>query len=169
MIFEDEAVFQQAGTMTRTWAPVGVGWVVLSEPCKKSVKAMGAVTVSDQPKWYFRFVPVFNSHTFLAFLKQLVRRVGKKIFLILDNARYHHARLLQAWLHDHRRQIELCFLPPYSPELNGAEPIWKLTRRRATHNRHFPTRQALKTALFRRFNRFQGNPASLASIIREWM
>jgi transposase len=31
------------------------------------------------------------------------------------------------------------FMPPYSPELNSIERVWKLTRRKATHNRYFPT------------------------------
>jgi len=52
--------------------------------------------------------------------------------------RYNHARMLQPWLNQHRKVLTLMFLPPYSPELNPIERVWKLTRRLATHNRHFP-------------------------------
>lgn len=45
LLYEDEAVFQQAGTLARTWAPVGQGTEMKSEPCRDSVKAFGAINV----------------------------------------------------------------------------------------------------------------------------
>jgi transposase len=56
---------------------------------------------------------------------------------------------------------ELHFLATYSPKLHAAEYVWEETRRKTAHNRFFPTVDRLKEKLFRRFNRFQGNPASL--------
>jgi len=53
---------------------------------------------------------------------------------ILDNSRYHHAILLKPWLEKHQEEIQLDFLPPYSPKLNPIERVWKLTRRLCTHN-----------------------------------
>ena len=75
---------------------------------------------------------------FEAFLKQLLRHRsrGKKM-IVLDNARYHHAKLLAPWLHRHRKDLALLFLPPYSPQLAPIERVWKLARRLATHNRYF--------------------------------
>lgn len=61
----------------------------------------------------------------------------------------------------HWSRIELHFLPTYSLELNAAEYVWKETGRITTHRRFFPTVDHLKEKPFRRFNRFQGNPASL--------
>jgi len=72
--------------------------------------------------------------------------------LVLDNAKYHHARLLQPWLHTHRKVLTLMFLPPYSPELNPIERVWKLTRWLATRNRHFPTLGHVVEAVQERFN-----------------
>lgn len=45
----------------------------------------------------------------------------KKAFLILENLRVHHSKVIKAWLEDHKEQIELFFLPAYSPELNPDE------------------------------------------------
>lgn len=168
-MFEDEAVFQQGGTKVRTWAMVGIGYEVKTEPCKRSVKVFGAVTVEDMPKWHFRFVPGFNAETFLTFLQQLIRHAGSKVFLILDNARYHYANAIHPWLKDHRHRIRLFFLPPYAPQLNPVEPIWKKSKAQATHNRHFQTLDSLHHALFRRFNRFQGNPSSLSTTLAPWL
>ena len=67
----------------------------------------------------------------------------KKILLVLDNARYHHAKILQSWLNEVSDLLELFFLPPYSPDLNPIEMLWKKTRRIVTHNRFFNSLQAL--------------------------
>jgi len=62
-----------------------------------------------------------NAKMFLKFIKQLIKDADKKIFLILDNMRVHHAQVVKKWLKDYTEQIELFFLPAYSPELNPDE------------------------------------------------
>jgi hypothetical protein len=43
--------------------------------------------------------------------------------------------------------------------------MWRITRRKSTHNKYFSSKKALKNTIFRHFNRFQGNPASLRGVI----
>ncbi len=83
----------------------------------------------------------FNAETFQLFLAQLIRhkRKGKTIVVIVDNASWHKSRELQPWLEAHKGIIRLDYLPPYSPDLNAIERVWKLTRRLRTHNRYFKT------------------------------
>ncbi len=165
-MYQDEVSFKQAGSIFRHWALKGIGCVVKSPPTRKSLKVMGAVTVGNDPKFHFRFVPWFNTTTFLTFLDQLLSRYkDKKIHLILDNAKYHKGPDVRKWLEGKEDRIELHYLPPYSPEFNATEYVWKETRRRTTHNRFFNTLSEFKGRLFRRFNRFQGNPASLRSVL----
>ncbi len=52
----------------------------------------------------------------LTFLKRLIKETGKKVFLILANLRVHHAKLVRAWLDGHREEIEVFYLPEYTPE-----------------------------------------------------
>ncbi len=59
--------------------------------------------------------------------------------VIADNAKYHHAKLHEPWRQRPDQAFRLDFLPPYSPELNPAERVWKLTRRKRLHNRYFPS------------------------------
>ena len=54
-------------------------------------------------------------------MKRLVKNSDKKVFLILDNLKVHHSYLVQDWLEEHKNQIEVFFLPSYSPELNPDE------------------------------------------------
>jgi len=60
---------------------------------------------------------------------------GKKVYMVLDNVRYHHAKRLKPILERYKHRIEFIFLPPYSPDLNPVERIWWLMRKEITHNR----------------------------------
>jgi transposase len=62
---------------------------------------------------------------FLKFLILLVNTyVGRRIRLVCDNGRFHTTKVVQAWLAEHRQQIEVFWLPPYCPSLNLIERLW---------------------------------------------
>lgn len=126
--------------------------VVLHAPTRKSVACFGAVSLRGGTL-VTGFEPKFNAESFQRFLESLLehRSPGQRLVLVLDNAKYHHARALQPWLRQQRQRLALLFLPPYSPELNPIERVWKLTRRLATHNRHFPTLNDIMNAVCERF------------------
>lgn len=126
--------------------------VVLHAPTRKSVSIFGAVRPSDGRLVTSRSNP-FNAVTFQAFLRKLLRhrKAGRILVVVVDNARYHHARLLHPWLNKHRKNIRLDFLPAYSPELNHQERVWKLTRRLVTHNTYFPDLEILIEAVQNQF------------------
>lgn len=133
--------------------PEDVDPVVLHAPTRKSVALFGAVRVQDGC-----FVPrqadTFDASAFGAFLEQLLRhrRRGRKMLVVVDNARWHHARQLQPWLSEHRQVLQLDFLPPYSPELNPVERVWKLTRYHCTHNRYFAALDELINTVWSHLN-----------------
>jgi len=61
------------------------------------------------------------------------------IHVFLDNARYHHAKLVQAWLEQPGRRITLHFVPAYCPHLNPIERLWRLMHENVTHNKCYAT------------------------------
>jgi transposase len=61
------------------------------------------------------------------------------IHVFLDNARYHHAQLVQEWLARPGRRIRLHFIPSYCPHLNPIERLWGVMHRNVTHNKCYPT------------------------------
>lgn len=169
---EDEASFKVAGTSHQTWGPTGEDIPLKSKPGRASCRVFGMTTLdADKPRFHFRFEPgQFNGATFVRFLEQTTayyHRRGQRLHLILDGAPWHTAA--KKWARDHRDRIRLHFLPPYSPELNPQEPIWQLTKKRATHNRYFPDRKVLHDTLKRGFVRFQANPAALRGLIHPWV
>lgn len=114
--------------------------VVLQHPTRKSVGYFGAIRLSDGKFAYRREQKVFNAETFWVFMKklrQISSHTGRRVLVLTDNARYHHAKLHLAWRNKCDSKFSLMFLPPYSPELNPIERVWKLARRLAIHNRYF--------------------------------
>jgi transposase len=72
---------------------------------------------------------------FLAFLIVLVTAyAGRKIRLVCDNGRFHGTKAVQQWLAEHRDQIEIYWLPPYSPSLNLIERLWGHLKRTVLAN-----------------------------------
>src|SRR6266516_4035761 len=139
--YEDECHFHQHGTCCRMWIPPEEkDPIVKHAPTRKSMALFGAVS-ANTGEIVTMDASIFNAETFLLFLNKLMKskKRGKKIILILDNARYHHATLIQPWLNKNKNKIQLFFLPPYSPDLNNIERVWKMTRRVCTHNRYFAT------------------------------
>jgi len=65
----------------------------------------------------------FDAGVFIEFLRRLVRANDRKIYLILDNLRVHHSKRATRWVEKHQGQIQLFFLPAYSPELNPDERL----------------------------------------------
>ena len=122
--------------------------VVLHAPTRQSVACFGAVSLASG-KFVRTCSPKFNAATFETFLKALLRRRPRrrKMVVVPDNARYHHAKLLKPLLSERQEQIELLFLPPYSPQLAPIERVWKLARRLATHNQYFDSLDELMTAV----------------------
>lgn len=112
--------------------------IVRQEPTRNKISVFGSVNIGDE-RFVYDINTIFNAETFLEHLKNLIqfRTKRKKILLIIDNAKYHHATLLKPWLEQNKRKIEVFLLPPYSPELNTVELVWKITRYSKTHNRFF--------------------------------
>ena len=160
VLFEDEASFQLDPTLHRTWAPRGEQPRVPTRGERRTAHVYGAIDL-ENAYFSYSFAEVFNGSTFLGFLQALVRRYdGRKIFLIIDNGPCHNLNKQgKVWLHEHRDSIELHRLPPYSPELNAVEGIWKTTRRTATHNRFFNTTEERDRSLIRTFRAFQRKPS----------
>jgi transposase len=159
-MFEDEASFWLDGTLHRTWARVGCQPRVDTYGLRKTAHLFGAIRLDDAD-FSYRFAEVFNGMTFWRFLKHLVRKYdGQKIFLIVDNGPCHNlCDEGKQWLRSNRHRIELHRLPPYSPEFNPMEPVWKVTRKMTTHNRFYATTTERDAALRRTFSTFQRRPA----------
>ncbi|HFC9194371.1 transposase, partial [Enterococcus faecium] len=70
-----------------------------------------------------------------------------KIVMVLDNALIHHAKLIQSFLEENARRLALIFLPPYSPQLNLMEGVWKWLKESVINNVFFDHVQKIKQSV----------------------
>lgn len=89
-----------------------------------------------------------------------------KVFVILDNASYHHARLVRQWLLHHPR-FKLLFLPAYSPNLNLIERLWRFFHQQITYNRYFETFDEFKTITLDFFNNLNRYEKELSTLLTD--
>ena len=141
--------------------------ILLHHPTRQSVGYFGAVRLRDGQFVHQREQVRFNADTFLSFLKRLRQassRAGRRVVVILDNASYHHGRLHKPWREQASRDFALLFLPPYSPQLNPIERVWKLTRRLATHNQYFERLEGISHCVEGQFDRWRNGNETLRKL-----
>ena len=114
----DEVHFQQHGSRCRMWVPPETkDPVLLHHPTRHSIGYFGAVRLRDGKFRFVRETGKFNAMSFFAFMKILRLaniRTRRRVVVIADNARYHHARLHKEWRESHVADFRLEYLPPYS-------------------------------------------------------
>ena len=117
----DETAVQNAPNQLRGYSPCGKTPSVTGP--RKRIHLHMVSAVSNQGAIRFKlYSEAINLERFKDFLmKMLADAKGRKIILILDNLRVHHAKDLQPWLLENKHLIELKFLPAYSPEMNPDE------------------------------------------------
>ncbi len=138
MFYYDEAGFSASPPVQRAWSPVGCPHAV-TPAYHQRVAVMGALDFAGQRLYHAQAVSTVNRETFTNFMEHLIPQIAKPMptFIILDNARIHHGlddSLTLRWMMEFN--TFLCYLPPYSPELNMIEILWKQAK---YHWREFAT------------------------------
>lgn len=173
VIYQDEVHFQVTTSVTRKWVLKGSKPKVKSAPGRKSVPYSGYIVpeagelIVSKPLW-FNYETVIDSFRHLLEVYPIAD--GKRVYLFLDNAPWHKkaVRLVQAEAlpeyQDIRDKMTFLFLPPYSPDLNPIEQVWRFTRREVTHNTYFANEQVLQDTLDSHFAIFRQPNEKLASL-----
>ena len=74
-----------------------------------------------------------------------------KIILFLDNAKYFKAKIVTKWLEEHS-ELELEFLPPYSPNLNLIERFWRFVKGKLVKNKYYEKYKTFRAKTFQLLN-----------------
>ena len=160
----DETGVQNTSDYLRGHAPVGQTPVVQVEAKKFKANLLSAI--SNRGKVRFVIYEKLLQDTLIDFMRRLVRDTKRKVFLILDNLRIHHAKKVHLWLEKHKDEIEVFFLPAYSPECNPDEyPNSDLKREVGT--RPMPrSQQDIVSNIRSRMRLLQLNPEKVKSFFK---
>lgn len=124
IFFADEASVRTNYHAGTTWAPVGKTPVVAGSGRTRSISMISAI--SPRGELHFKIHESgIKQEEFLEFCKMLVADAGRPVFLIMDNSQVHRAKILADHAAQSNGMLTLFFLPPYSPDLNPDEWVWK--------------------------------------------
>lgn len=129
------------------WIRTGETREIKSNTGRQRINLNGALNLEGMDV-VIREDDMINAISVIALLKQIegVQPEGL-IYLILDNARYNRSKKVAAYVKRHKR-IRLLFLPPYAPNLNIIERLWKFFHEKTLYNTYYDTFKEFKTAVF---------------------
>jgi transposase len=148
------------------------GWILKGKANDKYVKTTsgrkrlnlnGALNVNNKTAIVLEEKTINTDATIhlLEAIKQKQKR--GKVYMILDNASHHHAKLVRRWMLHHPR-FKLIFLPAYSPNLNLIERLWRFFHQKVTYNHYFETFIEFKETtltFFKNLNQYEKELATL--------
>lgn len=159
LMFQDEGRFGLLGSPRRCWAPRGMRPVVGARLVRQFTYAFAAVSPHDGVMDSL-ILPWVNAQTMSMFLQEVaVRHAREFIVMVMDRAGWHVAGDLVV-----PENMRLLFLPPYSPELNPAEHLWKALRQECFANTVFASMDAVQNALATGLRTMEDNPHRIQSL-----
>ena len=138
------------------WAKRGKQPLVRSAPTQEKVAFSGFVNPTTGIL-FTNECERFNFETSMESIRLFLRehKSDKKRLIILDNAPWHKKAVRLMREDKSFKDVDFLFLPPYSPELNPIERVWRITRKEKTHNRFFEKIDILKSTLTSYFRNFE--------------
>jgi transposase len=120
IVWGDETGLRSDDVRGRSYVPCGRTPVVRPSHKRAGVALISAISNKGVLRWMVLECAI-TAPLLIAFLSRLIRDVTRKVFLILDRLAVHRAAAVRAWLAERADRVEVCHLPPYSPELNPDE------------------------------------------------
>lgn len=165
LLFADEASFAQWGSLGYTWAMRGEQPVVKTTGKRKGYKVMGMVDYISGRLFFEGGTGRLNATRYCAFLASILGQTDKPVVVIHDGASYHTAAQTKRFVAEHADRLTVHQLPGYSPDYNPIEHLWRNVKRDKTHNRYFPTFEALVEAVDTALTTFQNDPAAVRQLL----
>jgi transposase len=134
LLFLDAAHFTLQPFLCCLWCVARI--FIKASPGRNRINVLGAVNAVTKQVSTYTNTTYICSNCLVGFLKQLKEQYGDKpIAIVLDNARYQHCFLVTTFAKS--VGIHLLFLPPYSPNLNIIERLWKFTKKQILNAQYY--------------------------------
>jgi transposase len=168
ILFGDEASFAQWGTIGYTWALKGVQPTVKTSGIRKAYRVFGLLDCFGGTLYQRGLEGKFNSATYQDFLAWVLTQTSGQLIVIQDNASYHTSAPMKTFYAEHADRLTVYQLPPYSPDLNPIEGLWKKVKKDATHLRWFPHFIDLVTKVSDTLRKLADLPLELTALMGEY-
>ena len=145
----------------RGFAPKGQPPVLPVETKRERVNMLSAISSQGNVR-FMVYQDSMDQRRLIQFMQRLISTSERKVFLILDNLRVHHGKLVSSWLEKHKAQMEVFFLPPYAPEYNPDEYL-NHALKLSVHTGNLPyTAQDISHNIHSFIRRLQHNPSLIS-------
>lgn len=151
------------------------GWILKGKKNDKIVKTHtgreklnlnGALSFRDKTAIVLEEKTI-NARATISLLEAIKRKQKKgRVYVVLDNASHHHARIVRNWMLNHPR-FTLLFLPSYSPNLNLIERLWRFYHQRITWNHYFETFEEFKRETLEFFKNLKQYEKDLSTLLAD--
>lgn len=158
LLFQDEARFGRISDRRRCWAPWPLRPAVGQQVIREFLYAMAAICPYDG-KMASLVMPWVDAHIMSLFLSHTKSEFPNQFcVMVLDGAGWHRTKELRV-----PEDMALIFLPPYSPELNPVEPLWRHLRENHFGNRTFANLDEVENCLCNGLRQLHQKPRMVAS------
>jgi transposase len=162
----DETGLRADDVRGRSYAPRGKTPVVRPNQRRIGLGLISAVSNRGELRWKV-LDGAIKAPVLICFLQRLIKDAGRKVFLILDRLPVHRSAVVREWLVRHKAQIEVFYLPSYSPELNPDEGLNADLKQHITRKGPMRSKQALKQTAVSHMRRLAKSPARVRSFFRQ--
>ena len=160
LLFLDESEIHLYPHLVRMWMSKGQCVEVPAPGKNQKIPIYGALNYRTN-KVSYQIGYGKNAVEFLGFLAQLAHEYrDRHCILVLDNASYHTACVVQKFLDELSCRFQVIWLPPYCPELNDIEHIWKYVKGASLANFDFGDTSSLRQAIAEVLDELNSNPES---------
>ena len=165
--FGDAAHIRSDHHAGRTWGKKGETPVVTTTGARHAMSLISAISSKGHMRFMVKASGGVNADVFIEFLKRLLTGETRKIFLIVDRGPAHRAKKTKAFVETLAGRLKLFFLPPYSPDRNPDELVWKHVKADTVGRMVVTGKEDFKTKVVSSLRSLQRNPRKICSFFQK--
>jgi transposase len=165
--FGDAAHIRSDHHAGRTWGKKGETPVVATTGARHAMSLISAITSKGRMRFMVKATGGVSADVFIEFIKRLLVGETRPIFLIVDRGPAHRAKKTTAFVETLRGRLKLFFLPPYSPDRNPDELVWKHLKADTVGRMAVTGKADFKSKVVSSMRRLQRSPGKICSFFRK--
>jgi len=167
IFFGDAAHMRSDHHAGRSWGKKGETPVVEATGARHGMRLISAITAKGHMRFMIKEKGGVNADVFIEFLKRLITGARRSIFLIVDRGPAHVARKTKAFVESLNGRLQLFYLPPYSPDRNPDELVWKHLKADTVGRMAITDKADFKTKVRSSMRHLQNNPEKIRSFYQK--
>ena len=167
IFFGDAAHMRSDHHAGRTWGKRGETPVVETTGARHGMSLISAITARGHMRFMIKEKGGVNADVFIEFLKRLITGVKRPVILIVDRGPAHIAKKTKAFVESLNGKLRLFYLPPYSPDRNPDELVWKHLKADTVGRMAITDKADFKTKVRSSMRQLQSDPEKIRSFYQK--